>query len=58
MAVSVAGALRFERYDFFSSWIVKRVAADRGLEIDGRNDIEFTDRKVLERSVVRLVSGI
>lgn len=58
VVLSIAGALRFSQYDFFRRWMVKRVADDRGLKVAGKDDIEFTDWKALERAVVRFVSGI
>ena len=39
----VAGALRFSEYDFFKSWIMRRLAAERGETVNPREDKEFTD---------------
>jgi menaquinone-dependent protoporphyrinogen oxidase len=40
---SFAGALRFKEYSFFKKLLVKRVMAQKGIEVDIDNNIEFTD---------------
>jgi len=48
MVEHVAGALRFTQYDFFKSWIMKRIAKDHGLKFEKGEDIEFTDWEALD----------
>ena len=47
-----AGALRFDRYDFFKRWAMRRIAAERGLAADSATEeIEFTDWTALDTFV-------
>ncbi|MCW5723633.1 MAG: hypothetical protein KIS81_01600 [Maricaulaceae bacterium] len=46
-ALSAAGALRFTRYDYFKGWIIKRMAAEKGVKPDAAGDLEFTDWNAL-----------
>ncbi len=46
-----AGALRFTRYDFFKRWMLRRIAAERGLDANKGEDIEFTDWHALDTFV-------
>ncbi len=39
----VAGAFRFDAYDFFKSWIMRRIARDHGIEVAPNGTTEFTD---------------
>ena len=39
----VAGAFRFTEYDFFKSWIMKRIAAQKGETVNPNADKELTD---------------
>ena len=39
----VAGAFRFTEYDFFKSWAMRFIAAQKGEEIDPHRDKEYTD---------------
>ena len=39
----VAGALMFTKYDFFKTWIMKRIAKDHGMDVSTGEDIEYTD---------------
>lgn len=39
----VAGAFRFTEYDFFRAWAMKRIAAQKGEEVDPGQDKEYTD---------------
>lgn len=43
MVHHAAGALMFTKYDFFRTWIMKRIAKEHDLEMHGRDDVEFTD---------------
>lgn len=46
-----AGALRFAEYDFFKRWLIRSIAKDRGVDVGGRKEIEFTDWTQLEAFV-------
>ena len=39
----VAGAFRFTEYDFFRSWAMRRIAAQKGEVVDPDSDKEYTD---------------
>jgi menaquinone-dependent protoporphyrinogen oxidase len=39
----VAGAFRFSEYDFFRSWAMKRIAAQKGEAMGADGDKEYTD---------------
>ncbi len=41
--VHVAGAFRFSEYDFFKSWAMRWIAAQKDQEIDPHKDKEYTD---------------
>jgi menaquinone-dependent protoporphyrinogen oxidase len=49
--VHVAGAIRFSEYDFFRSWAMRWIAAERGHRTEGGKDVEFTDWQDLERDL-------
>lgn len=44
----VAGAFRFTRYDFFKSWAMRYIAAQKGQTVDPQADREYTDWAALE----------
>ena len=48
MTEHVAGALRFTRYDFFKTWIMKRIARDHGMNVNTSEDTEYTDWEALD----------
>lgn len=39
----IAGAFRFTQYDFFKSWAMRHVAAQKGERVDPGGDREYTD---------------
>lgn len=39
----IAGAFRFTQYDFFRSWAMRYIAAQKGQRADPHSDKEFTD---------------
>lgn len=39
----IAGAFRFTEYDFFRSWAMRWVAAQKGQTVDPHKDTEYTD---------------
>lgn len=39
----IAGAFRFTQYDFFKSWAMRYIAAQKEQDIDPQGDTEFTD---------------
>lgn len=39
----VAGALRYTRYNWFKRWIMRRIAAKVGMDLDTTRDYEYTD---------------
>lgn len=43
----VAGAFRFTQYDFFRSWAMRWIAAQKGQEVDRAADKEYTDWQAL-----------
>ena len=49
----IAGAFRFSEYDFFRSWAMRWVAAQKGQKVDPHGDTEYTDwdglRHLMER---------
>lgn len=47
----VAGAFRFTEYDFFRSWAMKRIAAQKGEAVDPHADKEYTDWAALGRMI-------
>ncbi len=47
----VAGALRYTRYDFFKSWMLKMIAGSKGASTDTSKDHEFTDWRDLKAFV-------
>jgi menaquinone-dependent protoporphyrinogen oxidase len=47
----VAGAFRFSEYDFFKSWAMRWIAAQRDQEVDPHADKEYTDWEALRSSL-------
>lgn len=47
----VAGAFRFSEYDFFRSWAMRWIAAQKGVAVDPHADLELTDWQALAQSV-------
>lgn len=45
--VDVAGAFRFAEYDFFRSWAMRRIAAQKGQAVDPHGTREYTDWSAL-----------
>ena len=43
----VAGAFRFTQYDFFRSWAMRWIAAQKGEDVDPKADKEYTDWEAL-----------
>jgi menaquinone-dependent protoporphyrinogen oxidase len=43
----VAGAFRFSEYDFFKSWAMRWIAAERDDEVKAGEDKEYTDWEAL-----------
>ena len=39
----IAGAFRFTQYDFFRSWAMRFIAAQKGEQVDPHSDKEYTD---------------
>ncbi len=53
----VAGAFRFTQYDFFRSWAMRWIAAQKGETVDPREDKEYTDWAKLEATLHDWVAG-
>ena len=57
----IAGALMYRKYGFFKRWIMKRISAKAGGDIDTTRDYEYTDWNDLQAFVddfVRLVKPV
>jgi len=52
-SIDVAGAFRFTEYDFFRAWMMKRIAVQKGQQVDGHSDTEYTDWAALADAVDR-----
>jgi menaquinone-dependent protoporphyrinogen oxidase len=50
-----AGALRYQEYDFFKRWIIRRMAEHENAPTDVSRDHEFTDWSALSRFVTAFV---
>lgn len=55
---NAAGALRYTKYDFFKTWIMKRIAKSQGGSTDTGHDTEYTDWTALELFVTDFAAGI
>lgn len=53
----VAGAFRFTRYDFFRSWAMRWIAAQKGEEVDPHADKEYTDWNALDEALNDWLGG-
>lgn len=47
----VAGAFRFTEYDFFRAWAMRRIADQKGEEVDPHGDKEYTDWAALRATL-------
>lgn len=47
----VAGAFRFTDYDFFKSWAMRFIAAQKGETVDPKADKEYTDWAELKKAL-------
>ncbi|MGZ8407278.1 MAG: flavodoxin domain-containing protein, partial [Caulobacteraceae bacterium] len=47
----VAGAFRFTQYDFFKRMMMKKIAREKGVNVDAKHDLELTDWDDLVRFV-------
>lgn len=56
--VHVAGAIRFSEYDFFRSWAMRWIAAERGHRVEGGRDVEFTDWPGLDAELDRWAAEV
>ncbi len=56
--IHVAGAFRFLEYDFFKSWAMRWIAAQKKMDIDPHVDTEFTDWNKLGRDVDDWLNGV
>ena len=41
--LDVAGAFRFTKYDFFKSWVMRRIAKEKKVKVNPHEDLELTD---------------
>ncbi len=53
----VAGAFRFTQYDFFRSWAMRWIAAQKGESVDPHQDREYTDWQKLRTTLGDWVVG-
>lgn len=49
--IHVAGAFRFSGYDFFKSWAMRWIAAQRDQDVDPHTDREYTDWAALKKTL-------
>jgi len=54
----VAGAFRFSEYDFFRSWAMKRIAAQKGEAVGPDGDKEYTDWPKLSAALDAWLAGL
>lgn len=55
--LQVAGAFRFTEYDFFKSWAMRWIAAQKGQAVDPGQDREYTDWDALRTALAGWPSG-
>lgn len=55
---NAAGALRYTKYDFLKTWIMKRIAKSQGGSTDTGHDTEYTDWTALELFVTDFAAAI
>jgi len=56
--VDVAGAFRFDQYDFFRAWAMRRIAAAKGQAVDPHGSREYTDWSALADLLDRWEAGL
>lgn len=56
--VHVAGAFRFVQYNWLKSWAMRYVAAQRGQEVSGTEDREYTDWTALGATLDGWTAGV
>lgn len=54
----VAGAFRFSEYDFFRAWAMRRIADQKGEQVDPGKDKEYTDWAALILALDGWLAGI
>ncbi|MDP3194560.1 flavodoxin domain-containing protein [Tabrizicola sp.] len=54
----VAGAFRFSEYDFFRAWAMRRIADQKGEQVDPGKDKEYTDWAALVLTLDGWVAGL
>lgn len=57
-SLTVAGALRFDRYDYFMEQIIRYVVLRGHAEGQSETDNEFTDWPALDRAIDGFVTGV
>lgn len=55
---NAAGALRYTKYDFLKTWIMKRIAKSQGGSTDTSHDSEYTDWTALELFVTDFAAAL
>ena len=53
----VAGAFRFSEYDFFKSWAMRWIAAQKEQDVDPNEDKEYTDWAALKKTLDAWLAG-
>ena len=53
----VAGAFRFTEYDFFKSWAMRWIAAQKDQEVNPHEDTEYTDWAGLKKALDSWLAG-
>ena len=54
----VAGAFKFSEYDFFRAWAMRRIADQKGEEVEAGKDKEYTDWAALILAVDQWVAAL
>lgn len=54
----VAGAFRFSEYDFFRAWAMRRIADQKGEQVEPGKDKEYTDWAALRAALDQWVAGL
>lgn len=54
----VAGAFRFSEYDFFRSWAMRWIAAQKDQSVRPGEDKEYTDWEALDRALTDWTAGL
>ncbi len=55
---SIAGALRYSRYNWLTRWMMRRIVRRAGVETDPNRDYEYTDWDDLRAFAVRFLDGV